>query len=98
MDPLVLPLAGRDGERLAVGIWSEPHRGGRPGFRGGALVQRLPVPRAARPYRLVRMPEDEVRPANRGHGRLAFADGYPFMVISTASLADLNRRMPSRFP
>ncbi len=98
MDPLVLPLGGRDGERVTVGIWSS---------RVGAVDQGaeaadwlsayLSRERPGR-YRLVRMPEDEVRSANRGQGRLAFADGYPFLVISTASLADLNRRMPVPLP
>lgn len=46
---------------------------------------------------LVRMPEATVREvdpdaAGPGH-RVAFADAYPLLVVSQASLADLNRRL-----
>ena len=46
---------------------------------------------------LVRMPEATVREvdpdaAGPGH-RVAFADAYPLLVVSEASLADLNRRL-----
>jgi len=45
-------------------------------------------------YRLVRMPITTVRAAKSGGGRQAFHDGYPFMMISQASLDDLNSRIP----
>jgi uncharacterized protein YcbX len=47
---------------------------------------------------LVYMPEEERRAVNPARARpgdiVSFADGYPLLVISEASLADLNRRLP----
>lgn len=53
--------------------------------------------------RLVRMPEDTVRRVNPEYAvheqdQVGFADGYPFLLISEASLADLNSRMPEPLP
>ncbi|MGF1495470.1 MAG: MOSC domain-containing protein [Elainellaceae cyanobacterium] len=51
---------------------------------------------------LVYMPDDAHRPA--GHGRhgeeypVSFADGYPFLLISQASLDDLNQRLGEPVP
>ena len=98
MPPLKVPLAGGEGPRLTVYVWGRPMVGADQGSAAADwFSEYLSRERPGR-YRLVRMPEDEVRPANRGSGRLAFADGYPFMVISTASLADLNRRMAEPLP
>jgi MOSC domain-containing protein len=98
MPPLEVPLAGRDGPRLHVRVWSAQTTGVDQGNAAADwFSEYLSRERPGR-YRLVRMPDDEVRLANRGDGRLAFADGYPFMVVSTASLADLNRRMAVPLP
>lgn len=48
--------------------------------------------------RLVRMPEDYTRPVNprysiSQHDEVGFADGFPFLLISEASLHDLNTRL-----
>lgn len=54
-----------------------------------------------RPARLVRMPEATRRPADHGaHGDrpVSFADAYPFLLLSEASLAELNRRMEVPLP
>ena len=52
------------------------------------------------PVRLVYMPDDSVRHSNNkyaGEGkRLGFADGYAYLVISEASLADLNARLAAK--
>ena len=52
------------------------------------------------PCRLVYMPRESHRYSNRqyaGEGRLvSFADGYAYLVIGEASLADLNRRLGER--
>lgn len=50
------------------------------------------------PVRLARFPEDEHRPTGVGGGELSYADGYPLLVTSTASLADLNTRMRQPMP
>ena len=46
---------------------------------------------------LVRMARDHVRPSGGGT-RIAFADGHEFLVVSEASLADLNGRMEAPLP
>jgi uncharacterized protein len=54
------------------------------------------------PCSLVHMGEDVVRPANplfAPHGtRVSFADGYPILLISEESLADLNARLAQPLP
>lgn len=53
------------------------------------------------PFRIVRMPEDhhrQVGPAYEGKAATAFSDGYPILVISEASLADLNGRLAEPVP
>lgn len=51
---------------------------------------------------LVKMPDDSRRSVNprfdRGGNIVSFADGYPFMVLSEASLADLNSRLETPLP
>ncbi|MCS6846594.1 MAG: MOSC domain-containing protein [Anaerolineae bacterium] len=57
----------------------------------------------AAPVRLVRMADDFVRRvdaryARRPSDQTGFADGYPFLLISQASLDDLNARLDSPVP
>lgn len=50
-----------------------------------------------KPLSLVYMPDDIVRPVNPDYGRptdrTSFSDGYPFLLISEKSLADLSDRV-----
>jgi uncharacterized protein len=53
--------------------------------------------------RLVRMPEDYIRHVNphyaiSEHDQVGFADGYPFLLITEASLEDLNARLEQPLP
>ena len=54
------------------------------------------------PASLVHMPASTIRPANpvfaRVGTRVSFADAYPFLLISEASLTDLNRRLSVPLP
>jgi len=54
------------------------------------------------PCRMVYMPDDAIRPANQNYAkpgdRVGFADGFPVLVASEASLEDLNSRLPSPIP
>jgi uncharacterized protein YcbX len=98
MPELRLPAAGLDGQRMAVQVWSSAVFAIDQGREASEwFTAYLSRERPGR-YRLVRMPDDGVRTANRGAGQLAFADGYPFMVLSSASLADLDARMPAPLP
>lgn len=51
------------------------------------------------PCRLVYMPEETVRPIEaeytEGPRRTAFTDGFPLLLLSEESMAELNRRLPS---
>ena len=55
------------------------------------------------PVRLVRLADDHVRRvkshyAQRPDDQVAFADAFPFLLISAESLADLNRRLAEPLP
>lgn len=54
------------------------------------------------PARLVRLADDDARPvsgpAAQPGDRVGFADGYPFLLVSQASLDGLNRRLPLPVP
>jgi len=54
------------------------------------------------PHELVYMPDAERRQVNPDRARagdiVSFADGYPFLLISEAALADLNRRLADPIP
>jgi uncharacterized protein YcbX len=64
----------------------------------GALAAQWFTDYLGRPARLVRFDPDEQRLADRqwtgeAEAPTAFADGFPLLVTSTASLAELNRRL-----
>lgn len=54
------------------------------------------------PCTLVYMPEATHRPVDPAYGspdaRVSFADAFPFLLLSEASLADLNTRLPQPVP
>ena len=54
------------------------------------------------PCSLVHMAEDVLRPADPAYApsgaRVSFADGFPFLLISEESLADLNSRLGQALP
>lgn len=54
------------------------------------------------PARLVHMPAAGVRAVDPRYGEpgdeVSFADGYPYLLVSTASLADLNARLAKPLP
>ncbi len=56
--------------------------------------------RLGAPVRVVHLPDDVVRPVDPRYAapgdRAAFADGYPVLVASQASLDDLNARLAAR--
>lgn len=55
-----------------------------------------------RPCRLVHLSDPAARPVDPAHGRpgdrVSFADGFPLLVVSTASLDDLNSRLAQPVP
>lgn len=98
MPPLSLPTAGVPGVQHAVQVWKSHTAGMDQGDEAAAwFTEYFSRERPGR-YRLVRMPDDGVRMPKRGESPLAFADGYPFLIIGEASLADLNARLADPLP
>jgi uncharacterized protein YcbX len=96
--PLALPLAGARGPLREVEVWR--HRG--PAVDQGDAAAAWIEAVIGRPCRLVRIPDDHERRVNpdrfAGEAHTAFSDGYPLLLASESSLADLNRRLPAPLP
>ncbi len=89
MARLELPLYPEDGERLTVMMWREPMTAQ---LIGAATAWFSTLLGGA--YRLVYMPDTTLRPSpDHAPSPVSFADGNPFLLVSEASLADLNRRL-----
>ncbi len=94
--PLTLPHAYESGARHAVRIWGYDGTGAE--HEAGSAWFSAYLGSA---HRLVYMPSDHERPVNPARGSLvradivSFADAYPLLVISQASLDELNRRLPA---
>ncbi len=98
MGAVELPLALLPGTRRTVEVWGDSCEAIDQGKEAnGWLSEYLKVE-----CRLVRMAPDWVRPASPRHAppgsQVGFADAYPVLAISEASLADLNSRLPSPIP
>jgi uncharacterized protein YcbX len=87
------PTGGGDASRVPVTVWR-------------SRLQAVPAPPAIDAWlsewlgttcRLVHQPADAVRPITSRWGRpgeaVSLADGFPFLLTSETSLADLNRRL-----
>lgn len=98
MPALDLPLAGLEGPERAVEIWDTPADGIDQGAAAADWATAFLSRERPGQYRLVRMPDEGVRQPTTGDGALAYADGYPFLVISQASLDDLNARLAAPLP
>ena len=107
-DTLVLRSAGtpelalardRVGSACRVRVWKDDCAAFDEGEEAAAWLQRL----LGRPCRLVRFDPAEPRLSDRAWtGALAapnrFTDGFPLLVLSAASLRDLNARLPAPLP
>lgn len=97
---LTLPSrdAQPDGRTLEVEVWR--HRG--PGVDAGEEAARWISAHLGIEARIVGLPRGHARPVNRawfaGDAHAAFSDGYPLLLISEESLADLNARLPKPLP
>jgi uncharacterized protein YcbX len=98
MTPLSLPLSGSGDDSLIVQIWDD-------------VVTATGVSKEAdkwfsdflgRRVRLMTMPEDARRSVKAkyaiGENSVSFADAFPYLLISQASLDDLNRRLTLPVP
>jgi uncharacterized protein YcbX len=98
MPALAVPLAGHDGPDVAVRVWDSHTSGVDQGAEASAWATEVLSRERPGRYRLVRMAERTQRRSKLGDGQLGYADAYPCLVISEASLADLNARMPAPLP
>ena len=91
--PLEVPLPGGDAELRGVAIWSDTLRVPDAGDEAAAWVSEF----IGKPTRLVQMPLERARTTQAGFGKdddqVAFADGYPLLLIGQASLDDLSQRI-----
>ena len=91
MPDLVLPQVsrGEGAEEATVSVWRFTGPAARAGLEADAWVTSF----LGVPSRLVRMDDTSVRPADpdyaRAEDRVSFADGYPLLLASSASLAAL---------
>jgi len=94
--PLELPLAHADREAVSVRIWSDEVEARSCGPEADAWIEAL----LGEGHRLVAMADDDARPVDpayaRDDDRVSFADGYPFLLTTSASLHELNRRAGTR--
>jgi len=86
-------------EKIDIGIWKDSVRGIDEGDEVGEWLNK--AINATHPLRLVRMPENhdrqvptEWRQSDLKDQLVSYADGFPFLLASEESLADLNSRLP----
>ena len=82
------------GAAVDVSVWE--HQG--PALDCGDDVADLISEHLDRSCRLVTLSPQHERPTSIGAGRVGFADGYPLLLATEQSMADLNARMPSPLP
>ncbi|MGK7890321.1 MAG: MOSC domain-containing protein [Leptolyngbyaceae cyanobacterium] len=99
MQDLLVPLQSySSGERVMVEVW-------------GDRCEAIPVSPSSQSWfsqvletecQLVYMPDGSDRPTDHGkfgpEQQVSFADAYPFLLISEASLADLNEKLETPVP
>lgn len=93
MPDLAVPLRSEGGDAAPVSVWSDATTGTPAGLEADRWLGAF----LGVSCRLVRMPGDAVRQVDRAYARegeqVGYADGFPFLLISQASLDDLNRRL-----
>lgn len=98
MPELVTPLEPQGGRPVATRIWADQVSVIAPDHRADEWFSRI----VGQEVVLAWMPEGVVREVDRTWaprgGRASFADGFPFLLIGEASLADLNRRLAAPLP
>jgi uncharacterized protein len=96
---LTIPLEPDTSDRIQVTIWKSLCEALSYSDRINAWFTEV----LACPCRLVYMPQETCRRVNpkydvNNNSIVSFADGYPFLLIGEASLADLNQRLDNPIP
>jgi uncharacterized protein YcbX len=98
MPLLKMPATTRSGERREVQIWGGRGDAEDVGDHAADWFSSF----LERPCRVVRFPDDGFRPVDsryaRFEARVAFADGFPALLTSEASLKELNARASEHTP
>lgn len=93
MSALLVALPGADQDLRGVTIWKDSLRVPDAGDAAAAWLSEF----VGKPTRLVQVPETRARSLEAGYGepgdRVAFADGFPLLLIGQASLDDLSSRI-----
>ncbi|VVO23122.1 MOSC domain-containing protein [Pseudomonas fluorescens] len=91
--PIDIALPGSDAQLRGVTIFHDNLRVPDAGDEAGAWVSEF----IGKPTRLVQIPLDRARITQAGYGRdddrVAFADGFPLLLIGQASLEDLSQKV-----
>lgn len=95
MEELIVPPGG--GRSREVTVWKDTCRAEGCGAEADQWLSTF----LGGVCRMVYMPDSTVRPIGRAApapGRVSFADAYPLLLLSEASLADLNSRLDEPLP
>jgi len=97
-EPLTVPLEPEETEPFRVRVWDDTCESVWLGPEPAAWFSRY----LGLSCGLVHMTERQVRPVDPDYApqakRVSFADAFPFLLISEASLQDLNGRLPQPLP
>ena len=98
MPPIRLALAPMGGRAMVVQVWGERVEGWLPDTKADQWISEY----LARPCGVAYMPDEASRPIDPEFAapwrEVSFTDGFPFLVISQASLDDLNHRLSAPLP
>jgi len=98
LEPLVLARPAPDSPTRRVAIWDDETDGVELGPVAADWISQA----LGASLRLIYLPDHALRRTNPEYdpigARVSFADGYPILVISEASLEDLNRRLEVPLP
>jgi len=98
MPALVVPVPPADRERIRVQIWRDHVRVAPGGQRADTWLSRF----LDLDCRLVHLPDDVRRRVDVAHARpgdhVSLADGFPYLLTTEDSLADLNTRLAANTP
>jgi uncharacterized protein YcbX len=98
MPDLQIPLHPTDENLIDVSVWGDANRGALVGEEADRWFGEF----LRFPCRLVCKPDDDPRPVDSLYAssgdQVGFADGFAFLLISEASLEDLNTRLEAPLP
>jgi uncharacterized protein len=98
MPDLLIPLRQENGNLIDVEVWGDVNKGALVGEEADRWFSEF----LRFSCRLVRKPDDDPRPVDsiyaQSGDQTSFADGFAFLLISEASLDDLNSRLEDPLP